>query len=294
MANLKDNEKIVDYYEHFGLDRNEDLKTIRTKIMKIQGEIRSNMSNGSLNSPDVLKILQEEFELTASAIKVFRNDKRREDYDKYLNSAYDSGIVVKKDWVTTKELIKELEILYGTGDYYHTILKCCDAIKNNVNDYKIYILLAQSYLLTKVYEKAIATINMGLDVCDDKILLLKAGVRIAVEGKGNFNLAQSYINRMLDIEADSVFANIEQVYIYLKMGKEKIAFELIDDFVAKHPDDIMFRKSVAYDLIGYSYSYYVKDKEAQIINKRQLLMESIRINNPDTEECIDFLDNFEV
>ena len=63
------------------------------------------------------------------------------------------------------------------------------------NDYRIYILLAQSYLLTKVYEKAIATINRGLDACDDKILLLKAGVRIAVEGKNNFNLAQSYINK---------------------------------------------------------------------------------------------------
>ncbi|MBS5886741.1 type VII secretion protein EssC [Clostridium sp.] len=41
------------------------------------------------------------------------------------------------------------------------------------------------------------------------------------------------------------------------------------------------------------YKDYVKDKEAQIINKRELLMESIRVNNPETEECIDFLDKFD-
>lgn len=41
------------------------------------------------------------------------------------------------------------------------------------------------------------------------------------------------------------------------------------------------------------YKDYVKDKEAQIVNKRELLMESIRNNNPDTEECIEFLEKFD-
>ncbi|MBB6716652.1 type VII secretion protein EssC [Clostridium gasigenes] len=40
------------------------------------------------------------------------------------------------------------------------------------------------------------------------------------------------------------------------------------------------------------YKDYVKDKETQIIDKRKLLMESIRNNNPDTEECIEFLETF--
>lgn len=41
------------------------------------------------------------------------------------------------------------------------------------------------------------------------------------------------------------------------------------------------------------YKDYVKEKEAQIIRKRELLMESIRVNNPETEECIDFLEKFD-
>ena len=40
------------------------------------------------------------------------------------------------------------------------------------------------------------------------------------------------------------------------------------------------------------YKEYVKKKELQIVEKRKLLMESIRNNNPDTEECISFLENF--
>ncbi|MBE6047976.1 MAG: type VII secretion protein EssC, partial [Clostridium sp.] len=40
------------------------------------------------------------------------------------------------------------------------------------------------------------------------------------------------------------------------------------------------------------YKEYVKEKEQLIVSKRKLLMESIRNNNPDTEDCISFLDNF--
>ncbi|WP_143315251.1 type VII secretion protein EssC [Clostridium sp. HBUAS56017] len=41
------------------------------------------------------------------------------------------------------------------------------------------------------------------------------------------------------------------------------------------------------------YKEYVKEKEKQIIEKRRSLMESIRNNNPDTEDCISFLEQFD-
>lgn len=89
--NVKIPDDIVDYYAIYSLDRKLSTKEIRKQLLRKQGEFRSNMANGSLNNPEILEKLQEAYNMIAAAIKTFKNDDRRKEYDIILDAAYETG-----------------------------------------------------------------------------------------------------------------------------------------------------------------------------------------------------------
>ena len=252
-------EGFIDYYVLYGIDRKTKTKDIRKLLFQKQGEIRSNMSNGALNSPEIMKKLQEAGNEIANAIKAFKNDERRSAYDEILDAAYAAGMIDTADQTMAQYLYEEIEALFMKGNYRLAVQKCMDALNNNVRDYRIYILLAQSYFALSDPDRSIKTVDDGLKVHPDNLPLLRAGARFANEGKKDYDKAQGYGNRMLEIDKDSPLAASEQSYLYLSTGKQDLAYGMIDEYVEKHPNDMEFRKDVAYDLVGYSYSCYTKD-----------------------------------
>lgn len=177
-----------------------------------------------------------------------------------------------------QDLYEEIEAMFLKGNYQGAIRKCMDALNNGVRDYRVYILLAKSYFLLNDTDNSLKTVEDGLQVHPDNLLLLRAGARFSNEGKHDFDRSQKYINKMLEIDSDNNLANAEQSYLYLSTGKEDLAYQLIDQYVEKHPNDSEFRKSCAYDLVGYSYSCYTKapDSEAYIIASEE-----------DYQKCLD-------
>ena len=69
------------------------------------------------------------------------------------------------------------------------------------------------------------------------------------------------------------------MYLDLRKGEEQLAFQEIDSYIEKHPDDETFKKDVAYDLDSYSNACYyydaaqnasfIADKKAYEILKNQ-------------------------
>ncbi|MCM1218534.1 MAG: hypothetical protein NC548_28940 [Lachnospiraceae bacterium] len=271
-------EGIVDYYAIYGIDRQMGTKEIRKQLLKIQGEIRSNMSNGALNDAEILKKLQESYHDIANAVKTFKTEERRKEYDVILDAAYEAGRINEEAQVYAEDLYEEIRALFLKGNYRGAIKKAMDALNNNARDYRIYMLLAQSYFALNEVDRSLNTVEKGLSVHPDNMSLLRAGARFANEGKDDFERAQKYVNRMLEIDPDSALAASEQSYLYVCNGKTDLAYKLIDEYMDKHPDDIDFRRDCAYDLVGYSYNCYTKDpnSDAYVIASQE-----------DYQKCLD-------
>ncbi len=258
-SKVKVPEGIVDYYAIYSIDKTTKTKEIRKILLQKQGELRSHMANGSLNGAEVLEKLQEAYNMIAEAVKIFKNDDRRKEYDLALEAAYEAGKIDIAAQTMAQDVYEEIEALFLKGNYQGAIRRCMEALNNNVRDYRIYILLAQSYFALNDADKSLKTVEDGLQVHPDNLPLLRAGSRFANEGKHDYDRAQSYVNRMMEIDPENSLTISEQSYLYMSCGKEDLAYQMIDDYVEKHPSDQDFRKDCAYDLVGHSYSYYTKD-----------------------------------
>ncbi|MCD7764120.1 MAG: hypothetical protein LUI14_13190 [Lachnospiraceae bacterium] len=261
--NVKVPEGIVDYYAVYAIDRKAKTKEIRKLLLQKQGELRSHMSNGSLNGDEVMEKLQDAYNMIAAAVKIFKNEDRRKEYDKQLDAAYATGKIDVEAQKAAQDIYEEIEAMFLKGNYRGAIRKCMEALNNNICDFRIYLLLAQSYFALHDTDHSLESVEDGLRVHPDNLPLLKAGSRFANEGKKDFNRAQRYVNRMMEIDPQSPLAISEQSYLYLNTGREDLAYQMIDDYMEKHPSDVQFRKDCAHDLIGHSYSYYTKDPSSE-------------------------------
>lgn len=255
-------ENIIDYYAVYALDRKLDAQAIKKKLRSIQGDIRENMSSGSLNSNEVMAKLQESFNQVAEALKVFKNKETKEEYDAQLDAAYANGVLNTEAQTMAEDLYAEIEAMFLKGNYQGAARKCTDALNNNVRDARIYGLLARSYYALQDFSRSLQTVVEGVKIHPENMELLRMGARFSNEGKEDYNTAQEYINRMFSIDANNKFAYAEQIYLYLCTGKNDLAYQNIDEYLQGNPHDNEFRRTCAYDLVGFSYSYYTKDESS--------------------------------
>ena len=247
-------DNLIDYYGIYKLDRNLSAREIKKMLRSIQGDIRANMSSGSLNGEAILFKLQESFHQVADALKVFKNDDTKEEYDAQLDAAYANGTLNTEAQAVAEDLYAEIEALFLKGNYQRAAQKCTEALNNNVHDARIYGLLARSYYALRDVVRSLKTVAEGVKIHPENLELLRIGARFSNEGQDDLNTAQSYINRMFELDADNKFAYAEQIYLYLCSGKNDLAYQNIDEYIEMHPQDMEFRKTCAYDLIGYSYN----------------------------------------
>ena len=255
-------ENIIDYYAVYALDRKLDAQAIKKKLRSIQGDIRENMSSGSLNSDEVMAKLQESFVQVADALKVFKNKETKEEYDAQLDAAYANGVLNTEAQSMAEDLYAEIEAMFMKGNYQGAAKKCTDALNSNVRDARIYGLLARSYYALQDIARSLQTVVEGIKIHPENLELLRIGARFSNEGKDDYNMAQEYINRMFSIDANNKFAYAEQIYLYLCTGKNDLAYQNIDEYLQGNPHDNEFRRTCAYDLIGFSYNYYTKDENS--------------------------------
>ncbi|MBR1433102.1 hypothetical protein [Ruminococcus sp.] len=251
-------DNICDYYAELNLNRQLNSKDICKALRKKHGEVRSYKSAGALNGAEATAKLDELEKKITDALKIFKNDDRRKEYDLALDAAYRAGKINVQAQQEAQDLYKQIEAMFYRGDFNGVIRKCMEAFRNNVQDYRIIILLARSYFELNDFSNSLTSVDNGLNIYPNNFQLLRTGSYVAREGAKDFNKAQQYINKMMEIDPDNGITVSEQSNLYLDTDKEDLAYRLIDDYIAKHPDDYEFRRDCAYDLVAHSYDFYTE------------------------------------
>ncbi len=252
--NANSSGRIIDFYQMFSLDQNASAKEIKKSLRAIQSDIRTAMSDGSLNGEEILSKLQDQEDKVVLAMKCFKNDEAKEKYDKELADAYKRNKVDVEAQKLSQELFEEIATYFAKQQYRLVIGKCLEAIKNNVRDVRLYEYLAKSYRLMNDTQHALEAVNDGLKIDSSNLTLLKVGSRIFTVNYKNYDEAQKYVNQITEIDRSSGTA--EQVNLYMNFGKTHVAYQTIDEYVTANPGDISFKQQCAYDIVGVSYGCY--------------------------------------
>lgn len=256
MANK--NERILDYYKAFGLDRSWDEKTLRKELGKAQRTFMRRQS--TTNDKEELDQINQTLEILDKAIECLSHPDARKSYDKELDKAYQAGMVNDEAEAQARDALEKAKQFYAKGQIQLAAKFALEAINNKVNDPTAYEILAKCYYDSGDYSASIDTVDKALTVYIDNtyFLWLSARINTIVE---RYDVAQQKINRMLELDPNSSQAHAEQIHFYMYADKEDIAFQQIDQYVTQNPDDTAFKQETAYNLISFTNTCYLEDEE---------------------------------
>ena len=247
----------VDLYKELEIDRSWDEKSIRNHLKALQK--LWTQRQGATNDKEQLLLIDKILKLIEDGYRFLTKTIKRQQYDQALELAYKAGKIVDDVEEKLLTLLDQARAYYRKGNI-KLATKCAEeAIEGNINDVSAYDLLARCYFDIEAYDKAIGIIDRGISIFNTNINLHWLGARIATIGTRNFESAQQRINTLVNIAPDNSIGHSEQVYLDLRKGDEQLAFQEIDSYIEKHPDDETFKKDVAYDLDSYSNACYYYD-----------------------------------
>lgn len=250
--------ELTDYYQKFNLDPNLSAKEIVVQLRSMQGK---RMKQAEMNPFDyeLQEKIEDDLREFEIAIKTF--EKNKEKYDKELSKAYKNGKVNEEVKPVTGDFLSELANNLAIGDFGSVVRKCIESLNNNVKDVRLYHYLAMANYGSDNMQAAFDAITRALTDYPNDFFSLRLGARYSTE-VGAYEYAQGYINRMFEIHTENPTTISEQCYLYEQMGKEDMAFKLIDEYLEKNPADKDFRRACAYDLVALSHSFYVEDSSS--------------------------------
>jgi len=256
MANK--NERILDYYKAFGLDRSWDEKTLRKELGKAQRTFMRRQS--TTNDKEELDQINQTLEILDKAIECLSHPDARKSYDKELDKAYQAGMVNDEAEAQARDALEKAKQFYAKGQIQLAAKFALEAINNKVNDPTAYEILAKCYYDSGDYSASIDTVDKALTVYVDNtyFLWLSARINTIVE---RYDVAQQKINRMLELDPNSSQAHAEQIHFYMYAEKEDIAFQQIDQYLAQNPNDTDFKRETAYNLISFTNTCYLEDAD---------------------------------
>lgn len=256
MANK--NERILDYYKAFGLDRSWDEKTLRKELGKAQRTFMRRQS--TTNDKEELDQINQTLEILDKAIECLSHPDARRSYDKELDKAYQAGMVNDEAEAQARDALEKAKQFYAKGQIQLAAKFALEAINNKVNDPTAYEILAKCYYDSGDYSASIDTVDKALAVYVDNtyFLWLSARINTIVE---RYDVAQQKINRMLELDPNSSQAHAEQIHFYMYAEKENIAFQQIDQYIAQNPNDTDFKRETAYNLISFTNTCYLEDAD---------------------------------
>jgi len=256
MANQ--NEKILDYYKAFGLDRSWNEKQLRKELGKVQKTFMRRQS--TTNDKEELDLINQTLETIDKAIECLSNADARKAYDKALDKAYQNGMVNDEAEAQARDALEKARQFYMKGQIQLAAKFALEAINNKVNDPTAYEILAKCYYDSGEYVSSVQTVDKALTIYVDNpyFLWLSARINTIID---KYDVAQQRINRMLELDPTSSKAHAEQIHFYMYSGQEAIAFQQIDQYVAQNPNDVEFKQETAYNLISFTNTCYLEDAD---------------------------------
>lgn len=247
----------VDLYKELDIDRSWDEKAIRNHLKGLQKTWIQRQ--GATNDKEQLLIIDKLLENVQEAVRYLTKAAKRQQYDQALDLAYKTGKITDAREEKLYTILDQAKAYYRKGNIKLATKFAEEAVEGEVNDVSAYDLLARCYYDSDAYEKALGVIDHGISIFKTDINLRWLGARIATIGTKNFDEAQQRINDLIALAPENSVGHSEQVYLHLRKGDEPLAFQEIDSYIASHPDDNVFKRSVAYDLDAYSNSCYYYD-----------------------------------
>lgn len=250
----------VDYYKELGINRAWTCKEIKKYL---GGQLRDNQGKiCSCQDMEQKLALDELRDLITAALTNLTKEQKRADYDMALDEAYKSGRIVDKVDEEYKSTLEKANAYYRKGNIRLAHEFAQQVVDGGLMDAEAYKLLARCCALEGNESQALAVLDQGLKLFNDDISVHWLGARIATYRMKNFDEAQRRINVMLELFPNRPDGYAEQIYMHLRKGDEQLAFQEIDSYIAKNPDDEHFKRVVAYDLDDYADSFYYEDKAA--------------------------------
>lgn len=249
-----------DLYKELELERSWDESSIKTRLKEIQRMWTKRQS--ACNDKDELLIIDELLKKVEEGFRYLIKVVRRKEYDEALDKAYKDGKIKDNIEEKMQSLLDQARQYYRKGNIKLASNCAQEAIDGKINDVEAYDILARCHYDMQNYDKALQVVDQGTEVFPKDINLLWLGARIATVGTLDFGDAQSRVNKLIEVAPDSGLGQSEQVHLYMYKGEEDLAFQEIDTYIEKHPDDNEFKKNIAYDLDSFSNSCYYYD-EAQ-------------------------------
>lgn len=247
----------IDYYKELDIDRSWDEKTIREHLKNM--EKIWIQRQGATNDKEQSLLIDKIIDNIRDARRYLIKAAKRQVYDQALELAYQAGRIVDVAEEKLRTILDQARAYYRKGNIKLAAKFAEEAVAGEVNDASAYDLLARCYFDMNTYDKALGVVDHGISIFKTDINLHWLGARIATIGTKNFENAQQRINRLLELAPNNSIGHSEQVYLHLRSGDEKLAFQEIDSYIAAHPDDNNFKRGVAYDLDTYSNTCYYYD-----------------------------------
>lgn len=252
----------VDYYKELELERTWDEKILKREIRDRQSFwIRR---NNSCNDKEQLILIKEMLSKAEKAFRYLTKPKKRKEYDKELDEAYKKGLIHDEKEEEFKSALEKALEYYRKGDIKLSAQYAQEAVNGKINEPRAWDILARCHYDAGNYEKALNTVDDGLKIFGDNIGLNWLGARIAIVGTQNYNEAQQRVNRLIEIAPNQSVGYAEQIYLHMSKGNEELAFQEIDQYIEKHPNDNEFRKESAYNAIHFSDTSYVQDPQTGV------------------------------
>lgn len=272
-------ENVFDYYVHFKLNKNASEKEIQEVLRTNLNQVRQMLASLSscANGSNELARLQEEEKRIHAANNIFRKKETRVEYDEKLELAIAAGKVDVASYEIADDIYAEIEKMFAMGDFNGVIRKCQDLISSGSSEVRLYTYVARSYFMSDRNSEAIVTVDKCVDVHPNDLNALQLASRYYNMCNNDIQKSQEFINRMLEIDAESSLAVCEQVYLYLCMGNREMAYKTCDDYINAHPTDEDFRESCAIDMISYTYRLFVEDESGA----------SLLISQEAYDECLE-------
>lgn len=258
-----------DLYKELALDRSWDEPTIKSKLKEIQRLWTKRQS--ACNDKEQLILIDNILEKVGEGFRYLVKATKRKEYDTSLDKAYKEGKIKDYAEEKMKNLIEEAMQYYRKGNLKLATQCAEEAIEGKVNDPDAYNLLARCYFDMQNYDKAVKTIDDGINIFNNDVNLHWLGARMATTGTKDYEDAQKRINKLLELTPNSSIGHSEQINLHLNKGDEDLAFQEIDTYIEAHPADNDFKRNIAYNIISYSnncYYYNEKDNSTFIASKQ--------------------------
>lgn len=260
----KNQNAMIDYYEvygeHINIDqpRKEIYKTLNNMLKTQKRHLQISEQNAD---ESMIEKINYEIDLLHEAIKIFRKDDNREKYDKALEKARKDGNINHLEQKKAKDILEEIHRLFSQQLYPAVVNKCTEAFNEGTHISELYRLMSLSYFELGKGSDSIKAINDGLIHNPDDKNLLYTGAELAFQISDDTSISQGYINRILEISPNDPQALAKQCFLYMYNNKQDLSYKKIDEYLECYPDDQVFRRACAYNLVRYvSFSMFTTDE----------------------------------